>query len=265
MRQVGEFEAVGSAVFSRGARVVVQTSRGTEVGEVLCSANEHTRDALGAEEGGQLLRALSPDDEQMLSHLARCEAQAFDLCAALIDKHGLPMCLVDAEWLLGGERILFHFITHPPDQRVDFRLLVRDLARELHSRIELRQIGPRDEAKALADYGDCGRPVCCNSFMIHMPPVSMRMAKIQRASLDPFKISGRCGRLKCCLRYEQEVYDDILATLPPVGADVLTAEGPARVLTQEILARRLLVEHRDGRRVFVEAAAVSRDDEAQPS
>ena len=118
------------------------------------------------------------------------------------------MELVDVEHLFGGERIVFYFLA---EKRVDFRELVKDLAREYQTRIEMRQIGVRDEAKLLADYGDCGKPVCCNTHMVTMPPVSMRMAKLQKSTLDPSKISGRCGRLKCCLRFEQDVYEEFQA------------------------------------------------------
>jgi cell fate regulator YaaT (PSP1 superfamily) len=140
--------------------------------------------------------------------------------------------------------------------RVDFRELVRLLAGEFQTRIEMRQIGVRDEAKLLADYGDCGKPVCCNTHLSEMPPVSMKMAKIQKATLDPTKISGRCGRLKCCLRYEYDTYEALQKELPPIGSDVVTSRGRARVLAQEILAAQLLVETEDRRRVLIEASDV---------
>jgi cell fate regulator YaaT (PSP1 superfamily) len=158
------------------------------------------------------------------------------------------MELVDVEHLFGGERIVFYFLA---EKRVDFRELVKDLAREYRTRIEMRQIGVRDEAKLLADYGDCGKPVCCNTHMSVMPPVSMRMAKLQKSTLDPSKISGRCGRLKCCLRFEQDVYEEFQQELPQPGSRILTAKGQGRVLAQEILARKILVEFEDGRRVVV--------------
>jgi len=134
--------------------------------------------------------------------------------------------------------------------------LVRDLAAHFRMRIEMRQIGVRDEAKLLADYGDCGKPVCCNTHMVVMPPVSMRMAKLQKSTLDPTKISGRCGRLKCCLRFEQDVYEEFQKELPPVGSRVVTDKGQGRVLAVEVLARRLLVEFEDGRRLPVAADEV---------
>src|SRR5437764_9660607 len=158
------------------------------------------------------------------------------------------MGLVDVEHLFGGERLIFSFLA---EKRVDFRELVKDLARAYMTRIEMRQIGVRDEAKLLADYGDCGKPVCCNTHMTAMPPVSMKMAKVQKSTLDPSKISGRCGRLKCCLRFEQDVYEDFQQQLPTVGSRVLTRKGQGRVLAQEILARKVLVEFEDGRRVVV--------------
>ena len=155
------------------------------------------------------------------------------------------MQFIDVERLFGGERIVFYYLS---EMRVDFRELVRQMAREFQTRIELRQIGVRDEAKLLADYGDCGKPVCCNTHMPVMPPVSMRMAKLQKSTLDPTKISGRCGRLKCCLRFEQDVYEELEATLPPLQSRILTRKGKARVLAHEILAQRLLVEFEDGLR-----------------
>src|SRR2546421_6967635 len=171
-----------------------------------------------------------------------------DTCSRFVATRHLQMELVDVEHLFGGERLIFYFLA---EKRVDFRELVKDLARELQTRIELRQIGVRDEAKLKADYGDCGKPVCCNTHMAVMPPVSMRMAKLQKSTLDPSKISGRCGRLKCCLRFEQEVYEEFQQSLPPVGSRVVTSKGQGRVLAHEILAQRLLVEFEDGRRLPV--------------
>ena len=120
----------------------------------------------------------------------------------------------------------------------------------------MRQIGVRDEAKLLADYGDCGKPVCCNTHLSEMPPVSMKMAKLQKATLDPTKISGRCGRLKCCLRYEYDTYEELQKELPPIGSDIITEKGRVRVLNLEILAGQLLVETEDHRRVLIDASEV---------
>jgi cell fate regulator YaaT (PSP1 superfamily) len=163
------------------------------------------------------------------------------------------MELVDVEHIFGGERIVVYYLA---EDRVDFRELVKLLAGEFQTRIEMRQIGVRDEAKLLADYGDCGKPVCCNTHLSQMPPVSMKMAKLQKATLDPTKISGRCGRLKCCLRYEYDTYEALQKELPPVGADVVTNSGRARVLGQEILSGHLLVEMEDRRRIMIQASDV---------
>ncbi|MDB4731710.1 regulatory iron-sulfur-containing complex subunit RicT, partial [bacterium] len=142
------------------------------------------------------------------------------------------------------------------ESRVDFRELVKRLAQNLNSRIEMRQIGIRDDAKLLADYGDCGKPVCCNTHLTEMPPVSMKMAKMQKASLDPNKISGRCGRLKCCLRYEYDTYEEYRRELPKIGKMVLTKEGTGKVIAQEILAQKILVSFEDHRRMLVDLADV---------
>jgi cell fate regulator YaaT (PSP1 superfamily) len=158
------------------------------------------------------------------------------------------MNLVDVELIHGRERAVFYYLA---EQRIDFRELVKDLARALKTRIEMRQIGVRDEAKLLADYGDCGKPVCCNTHLSRMPPISMKMAKIQKTTLDPAKITGRCGRLKCCLRYEYDTYRSLETALPGVGSRVVTKKGQGRVLAQEILAQKLVVELDDHRRIIV--------------
>jgi cell fate regulator YaaT (PSP1 superfamily) len=163
------------------------------------------------------------------------------------------MQLVDVEHLYGGERVVIYYLA---EGRIDFRELVKSLANEFQTRIEMRQIGVRDEAKLLADYGDCGKPVCCNTHLSEMPPVSMKMAKLQRATLDPSKISGRCGRLKCCLRYEYDTYQELQRELPPIGAEIITNAGRARVLAQEILAGQVLIETEDMRRIVIDAADV---------
>ena len=160
------------------------------------------------------------------------------------------MRLVDVEHLYGGERIVVYYLA---DGRIDFRDLVKLLAKEFQTRIEMRQIGVRDEAKLLADYGDCGKLVCCNTHLSEMPPVSMRMAKLQKATLDPSKISGRCGRLKCCLRYEYETYQELQKELPPIGTDIITNQGRAKVLAHEILASQLMIQTEDMRRIVIEA------------
>ncbi len=181
------------------------------------------------------------------------ERREYEVCQREIETLNLDMQLVDVEHLYGGERVVIFYLA---EDRVDFRDLVKTLATEFQTRIEMRQIGVRDEAKLLADYGDCGKPVCCNTHLSEMPPVSMKMAKLQRATLDPTKISGRCGRLKCCLRYEYDTYQELQRELPPVGADIITNNGRARVLAQEILAGQLLVETEDSRRIVIDASDV---------
>jgi len=253
MRFVGEYDAPAGVTPKRGETVILRTDRGQEVGEVLCPSTPQAVAAIPEPTHGQLLRIATDADRKKMAELTAAQQREYEVGTKLIATHKMAMQIVDVEHLFGGERILFYFLA---DGRVDFRELVKSMARELHTRIELRQIGVRDEAKLLADYGDCGRPVCCNTHLSVMPPVSMRMAKLQKATLDPTKISGRCGRLKCCLRYEQDVYEAIQKELPAVGTQVLTGKGRGKVLAQELIARRLLVEFEDGRRMPVAFAEV---------
>lgn len=253
MRNLGVFTPRGRDTYLRGEQVVARTHRGLESGEVLCEATDEAVAQLSDPKSGQILRRLSEDDIRDVRKLCEQELREFEICQREIAKHNLDMQLVDVEHLYGGERVVVYYLA---EDRVDFRDLVKILATEFQTRIEMRQIGVRDEAKLLADYGDCGKPVCCNTHLSEMPPVSMKMAKLQRATLDPTKISGRCGRLKCCLRYEYDVYQDLQRELPPVGSDIITSSGRARVLAQEILAGQVLVETEDGRRIVIEAADV---------
>jgi cell fate regulator YaaT (PSP1 superfamily) len=250
MRFLGEFAPAADAAYYRAQPVVVQTDRGLEVGEVLCEATARAVAYLTEPTRGQLVRGMTEADHEQAQKLHDREEAAFHRCKEFITQRRLQMELVDVEQLFGGERVIFYFLA---EKRVDFRELVKDLAREYRTRIEMRQIGVRDEAKLLADYGDCGKPVCCNTHMAVMPPVSMRMAKLQKSTLDPSKISGRCGRLKCCLRFEQDVYEEFQRELPNPGSRIVTAKGQGRVLAQEILARKVLVEFEDGRRLMVGA------------
>lgn len=253
MRFLGEFVAPPGVTPGRRETVIARTERGQEVGEVLCPATPQAVAVVPEPTHGEILRTTTREDLARIDLVRELQKQEFAAGERLIAQHKLAMQLVDVEHLFGGERIIFYFLA---ENRVDFRELVKSMAREFHTRIELRQIGVRDEAKLLADYGDCGKPVCCNTHMVVMPPVSMRMAKLQKSTLDPAKISGRCGRLKCCLRFEQDVYEEFQAALPPVGSRVVTRNGQGRVLAQEILARRLLIEFEDGRRLPVPADEV---------
>lgn len=248
MRLMADCSLPALADPQRGTSVILRSERGLEVGELLCPAVTEALAWIPERTTGEILRTLTPDDLRRIDYLKSIREKEYDAARRLIAEHHLAMQLVDVEHLFGGERIVFYFLA---EKRVDFRELVKGMAREFQTRIELRQIGIRDEAKLLADYGDCGKPVCCNSHMLVMPPVSMRMAKLQKSTLDPAKISGRCGRLKCCLRFEQDVYEEFAAQLPPVGTRVLTRKGQGKVTAQEILARRILVEFEDGRRLPV--------------
>jgi cell fate regulator YaaT (PSP1 superfamily) len=252
MRFLGTFDA-DTDNYARGQEVILRTERGLEVGQLLCPATPRAVELITEPTHGRILRLLAENDRAQRERLRAIEERELETCVRFVQQRCLQMELVDVEHLFGGERIVFYFLA---EKRVDFRELVKDLAREYQTRIEMRQIGVRDEAKLLADYGDCGKPVCCNTHMVTMPPVSMRMAKLQKSTLDPSKISGRCGRLKCCLRFEQDVYEEFQASLPPVGSRVLTLKGQGRVLAQEVLARRLLIEFEDGRRLPVAAAEV---------
>jgi len=253
MRSLGVMAARGGDRHERGAQVVARTNRGLEVGEVLCEASEQAISNLKNPTHGQILRTMTAEDLNEASHIRAQEADEFTTCKRMVDELGLQMELVDMEHLFGGERIVIYYLA---EERVDFRDLVKMLAAEFQTRIEMRQIGVRDEAKLLADYGDCGKPVCCNTHLDEMPPVSMKMAKMQKATLDPTKISGRCGRLKCCLRYEYDTYNELRKELPPVGADVITGNGRARILGHEILAQQLLIETEDRRRMLIDATEV---------
>jgi cell fate regulator YaaT (PSP1 superfamily) len=253
MRHLGVFTTRSGDSYARGSQVIARTSRGLELGEVLCEAEDHAMSSMDNPKTGQILRDQTHDDVGELRRLFEQQEKEHKVCAKHIDDLSLDMRLVDVEHIYGGERVVVYYLA---DDRVDFRQLVKNLAHEFQTRIEMKQIGVRDEAKIMADYGDCGKPVCCNTHLSEMPPVSMRMAKLQKATLDPSKISGRCGRLKCCLRYEYETYQQLQKDLPPVGSEIITNDGRARVLAQEILASQLLIETEDMRRVTIDSADV---------
>ncbi len=243
----------GRPEYRRGMRVIARTPRGLEAGEIVCEADERVLSQMDNPPGGSVQREMSQEDENELAHLVAKSVQEADLCFRVIRELELPMDLVDLERVFGGERLVVYYLS---ESRVDFRDLVKRLAHEFQTRVEMRQIGVRDEAKLLADYGDCGKPVCCNTHLLKMPPVSMKMAKLQKATLDPNKISGRCGRLKCCLRYEYDVYEEHQKSLPRIGVDVVTNGGRGRVLQQEVLSRQLLVQMEDNRRIMIHADEV---------
>ncbi|MDO4574587.1 MAG: regulatory iron-sulfur-containing complex subunit RicT [Planctomycetia bacterium] len=238
----------------RGDYLVVRTDRGMEIGQTLCEVTEKVREHLAREmPHGTIIRLMTAEDANEFNKIHQNETQEFQVCLSCIARLGLQMHLVDVEHIFGGERIVVYYLA---EGRVDFRELVKVLATEFQTRIEMRQIGVRDEAKLLADYGDCGKEVCCNTYLTVMPPVSMRMAKLQKATLDPSKISGRCGRLKCCLRYEYPVYEEFLANLPPVGSKVRHEGVVSRVVGMEILSQQLYIEGDDHVRKLVKLSEV---------
>lgn len=246
MRRLGVMDS--PTTFRYGDEVVARTDRGVEIGTVLCEATPAAIDAMPETTQGSIVRRKNADDARQWRHLQSLISDDLTICRRHIQRLGLAMKLVEIERILGGEKLVVYYTA---EQRVDFRQLVRDLAREFKTRIEMRQIGVRDEAKLLADYGDCGQPICCSRFLSKMPPVSMKMAKIQKATLDPTKISGRCGRLKCCLRYEFEGYQERAKELPPVDSRVLTREGSADVVAVDILSGQISVRNEDGRRYMI--------------
>jgi cell fate regulator YaaT (PSP1 superfamily) len=248
MRFLGDFKGGAGEEYVRGEQVIVRSERGTELGEVLCPSTDRTAVFLENPAQGEIVRKPTAEDQAAAARIPQAREAGFAACREFIARRRLQMDLVDVEVIFGGERMVFYYLS---EKRVDFRELVKDLARALHTRIEMRQIGVRDEAKLLADYGDCGKPVCCNTHLSRMPPVSMRMAKTQKTTLDPSKISGRCGRLKCCLRYEFDTYQALERELPAVGSKVVTHRGQGRVLALEVLAQKVVVEFEDRRRVVV--------------
>ena len=224
-----------------GDRVVVETANGREL--AICSQGVHAvADDRVIQPLQPVIRVATAADLRVLELNKKREAEAFEICKKKIAEHELEMKLVDVECNFDGNKITFFFTS---DGRVDFRELVKDLASVFRSRIELRQIGVRDEAKMLGGLGICGRPFCCNQFLSEFYPVSTKMAKVQNLSLNPKKISGCCGRLMCCLRYEQEAYEDLVKTVPKNGAFVETPDGYGNV-TQVNLLRQTVKVKLDG-------------------
>ncbi|MDR3109587.1 MAG: signal peptidase [Planctomycetaceae bacterium] len=250
MRFLGEFTAHESIPeLHHGTSVIVRTSRGQEVGKVLCEATEEACKRIPEEhERGRIVRLMSRSDEVEQKRIREGERGEFGRCEAIIKRMELNMGLVRVEHIFGGERIIVYYVA---DGRIDFRELVKVLGNEFKTRIEMRQIGVRDETKLLAEYGDCGREVCCNNCLTEMPPVSMKMAKLQKATLDPTKISGRCGRLKCCFRYENEVYVELQNNLPQIGKQVATPQGEGKVIGHDILQQKVVIDINEiGRKTY---------------
>ncbi|MCK4340211.1 MAG: hypothetical protein KAY37_00625 [Phycisphaerae bacterium] len=260
MSWVGEFTHKGTAVLTWGKKVVVQSDRGIELGEHIgppsntCPAERfsellqcYVRNS-GPEfcrpNAGRILRLASENDLNEQKHLNSHVNEDIRHCAAFAARLGLDLKVVTAEHLLGGERIVFYFRSAA---RVDFRQLVKELAQHYRTRIEMRQVGARDEARLVADHEICGRECCCKNFLKKLRPVNMKMAKLQKSTLDPSKVSGRCGRLRCCLRFEHAGYEEFAQRLPRIGSRIQTEYGPATVLERQVLTQLVAVRTDDNR------------------
>lgn len=227
--------------FQPGEHVIIDTARGAEYGT--CAGANHRiaqKDVVAPLR--KVLRKANAQDERIAADNRAKEKKAYNICVEKIAEHGLDMQLVSAEVAFDGSKILFYFTA---DERVDFRELVKNLASIFHTRIELRQIGVRDKAKMVGGLGICGRPFCCASFLDDFQPVSIKMAKTQNLSLNPTKISGTCGRLMCCLKYEQDAYEDLIRTSPKMESFVDTPEGRGTVVEIDLLRQRVKVRMED--------------------
>lgn len=239
-KEVGKvyyFDPTGNKL-KTGDKVIVETARGIECGEVAI-ANKEVEENEILYPLKPLIRIADAKDIEKVEENKKKEAEAFKVCEQKIAYHKLKMKLVNVEYTFDNSKILFYFTA---DGRVDFRALVKDLASVFRTRIELRQIGIRDEAKMLGGIGMCGQPFCCSRFLGEFQPVTIKMAKDQGLSLSPTKISGSCGRLMCCLKYEQNAYADLLKKTPKVGAIVQTPDGKGIVTENNLIARTLKVK-----------------------
>jgi cell fate regulator YaaT (PSP1 superfamily) len=266
MRLLGLFEHNESHIPSVSTQIVVKTDKGLELGSIvgqLCAYRagqlkladdqikkyfDDSEIPFSAEPAGRFIRYATAEDINEDKHFQKIAKEEAEFCRKLIEEMKLPMKIVDAEHILGGERIIFYFMS---DGRVDFRELVKNLAQEYQTRIEMRQIGSRDEAKLLGDVESCGQRCCCIRFLKSLKPVNMRMAKLQKATLDPAKISGYCGRLKCCLRYEDKTYTELKKLLPYRNTRVKTRLGEGKVVDYQILAQLVVVELDNGTKTVV--------------
>lgn len=278
MGQIGGFRCGGGKLPPVRADVVVRTERGVELGKVIARVCDETGPfsighdqldefvkACGSDypfrRNGKLLRPANQQDLIDHRHLNSSAGEEASYCRQQIEELKLDMKLVAVEHLLGGERIVFYFSA---ENRVDFRELVRRLANQYHTRIEMRQVGARDEARLNADYERCGRQCCCQAYLKDLRPVSMRMAKTQKATLDPNKISGRCGRLMCCLRYEDDGYKELRARLPRRNTWVRAGEYVGRVVDAQILTQLVKLARPDGTYVVVACEEITERDLPAP-
>ncbi len=278
LRLVGEYPYTGNITPGCGSKIVVRTHRGTEIGEMLTStcpnagcAKSVTRQEMleyiensGGKDypfytDGKALRVATIEDMNRQAQLESTKSELIKAARARVAEFDMPMKIIEAEPILGEERLTFYFTS---EERIDFRDLVRTLAEDHKCRIELRQVGARDEARITADYERCGQHCCCKQFLKVLKPVSMRSAKTQKATLDPLKISGRCGRLMCCLRYEDETYETLKKRLPRRKKRVGTLEGPGIVVDSQILTQLVLVELDSDRRRIAVPVEELRDPDA---
>ena len=261
MNALGFFEHNEIEIPKLHTQVVVKTDRGLEVGQIVGQLNSYKGGQFKLREDqvreyfdnseidlcpshvGKFIRFATSADISEERHLQKIAQEEVEFCRKIVKEMDLPMKIVDAEHVFGGERIVFYFIA---DGRVDFRELVKRIAQEYQTRIEMRQIGSRDEAKLLGDLESCGQQCCCQRFLKLLKPVNMRMAKMQKATLDPSKISGFCGRLKCCLRYEDQTYSELKKRLPKKNARVQTPRGQGKVIDTQILTQLVMVEYENG-------------------
>lgn len=278
MNWIGEFTYRRGSVFKCGGRIVIQTDRGIELGQqvsVSCTGCDKSvsREQIkryiensGPEfyrlRAGRILREATSQDLDEHERLNASVREDIDRCALLAAQSDLDMKVVTAEHLLGGERIVFYFRS---EGRVDFRDLVRELARHYQTRIEMRQVGARDEARLVADYEICGRECCCKNFLKKLRPITMKMAKMQKSTLDPSKVSGRCGRLRCCLRYEHEGYEELARKLPRMGSFVESSHGVGRVVDRQILTQLVMVRMADEREVAIPVEDITAFNVAPPA
>ncbi|MHC4556485.1 MAG: PSP1 domain-containing protein [Planctomycetota bacterium] len=266
MDTLGLFEHHETRIPKVNTRVVVKTDRGLELGYLVGRFNSYKSGQfrLNQEQikgyfddddvdfstgrAGKFIRYATTADISEERHLRKIVREEIECCRNFVKEMELSMKIVDAEHVFGGERIIFYFMS---DGRVDFRELVKRIAHEYQTRIEMRQIGSRDEAKLLGDVESCGQQCCCQRFLKLLKPVNMRMAKMQKATLDPAKISGYCGRLKCCLRYEDDTYTELKERLPKKNTKVKTKRGKGKVVDTQILTQLVMVEYESGEKIAV--------------
>lgn len=240
---------------SPGDKVIVETERGRALGTVVTPLKETSSDQ-APPKLKSVLRVATPEDLAMAQLNTEKEQEAVAFCRQRIRQRGLDMKLVRAEYLFDGSKIIFYFTA---DGRIDFRELVRDLAQHLRTRIEMRQIGVRDEAKLVGGLGVCGRELCCSSYLREFAPVSVKMAKAQGLALNPSKISGQCGRLLCCLAYEYENYNELRKKLPKLGKKITLPGGPAEVISVDVLQQAVTLSCPGGERCRLQIEALQKE------